>query len=326
MSESNASESRDERNSATTIWSNFFQRYRDNRETSNSNGATVLTTTNQRENKYRGDELKEKNQGTMRVYSINVNGMSIDRRGGKFTDICSVDKEVQCHIFCGQEHNLDTSQSMVRKVLYATAKQYWERVRLNLGASPIEYKTQFKPGGTLMLTIGNTTGRMIEQIQDRWGRWATTQLQGRGDSKVAIVTVYQVVDKHGESGILSTSRQQQTLLMQSEDTVTDPRMAFKRDLCKDLQEYRSKGFQLLLLGDFNENFGGDIDGIESIANDHIGLVHLMKHHHPTLVLPATYARGQRCIDYALGASRLQSFRIAAGYEPFNQRIHTDHRG
>jgi exonuclease III len=325
MSELPISISEGEGNSARILWRNFFQRHRDNRETANSSPAPVLSTINQRENKFWGDELKEKQQGTMRVYSINVNGMSLDRRGGKFADICSVIKEVQCDIFCGQEHNLDTTQSTVRKVLYDTAKQFWERLRLSFGSSPIEYKTQFKPGGTIMLTVGHTTGRIIEQIQDKWGRWVVIQLQGRGNSKIAVVTVYQVVEKHGESGVLSSSRQQQTLLLQSEDPVTDPRIAFKRDLRQELQGYRSQGFELLILGDFNETFGDDIEGIESIAND-IGLVHLMKQRHPTKSLPATYARGQRCIDYALGTARLQSSLTAAGYESFNQRIHTDHRG
>jgi exonuclease III len=326
MSESNhPNVTRGERNNVITLWRDFFQRHRENSETNNTTRDTILTSTNQRENKYWGDELQEKEQGMMRIYSINVNGLSIDRRGGKFSDICSAIKEVQCDIFCGQEHNLDTTQAIVRKILYDTAKQHWERLRLNLGTSPIEYKTQFKPGGTFMLTVGHTTGRTIEQTQDKWGRWVTTQFQGRGDSKLAVVNVYQVVDKHGESGVLSTTRQQQTLLMQAEDSVTDPRKAFKRDLRQDLQGFRTQGFELLILGDFNETFGEDIDGIESIAND-LGLLHLMKKRHSTISLPATYARGQRCIDYALGTARVHSSLHAAGYEPFNQRVHTDHRG
>ena len=211
MSESNnPNVSRGEGNNVINLWRDFFQRHRENSEIRNTTRDTILTSTNQRENKYWGDELQTKEQGMMRIYSINVNGMSIDRRGGKFSDICSVIKEVQCDIFCGQEHNLDTTQAIVRKILYDTAKQHWERLRLNLGTSPIEYKTQFKPGGTFMLTVGHTTGRTIEQTQDKWGRWVTTQFQGRGDSKLAVVNVYQVVDKHGESGVLSTTRQQQT--------------------------------------------------------------------------------------------------------------------
>jgi hypothetical protein len=42
-------------------------------------------------------------------------------------------------------------------------------------------------------------------------------------------------------------------------------------------------------------------------------------------LPATYARGRKCIDYAIASPRILISLQANGYEPFNQRFHTDHR-
>ena len=112
--------------------------------------------------------------------------------------------------------------------------------------------------------------------------------------------------------------------MMDNDNTQDPRTAFRQDLRNELQTHRDQGIELLVLGDFNESFGEDIDGVESIANE-LGLIHMMKQcHHKQL--PATYARGRKCIDYALGTLRLQQALTGAGYEPFNQRIHSDHRG
>ena len=45
---------------------------------------------------------------TTRFYGMNVNGLALDRRGGQLDTLCSVMKEAQIDVMCGQEHNLDT--------------------------------------------------------------------------------------------------------------------------------------------------------------------------------------------------------------------------
>jgi hypothetical protein len=48
--------------------------------------------------------------------------------------------------------------------------------------------------------------------------------------------------------------------------------------------------------------------------------------HPTLAEPATYIRGSKRIDYFLISESLIPSVIAVGYDPFNFRLLTDHRG
>jgi hypothetical protein len=52
------------------------------------NREILLTTINMRTNVYWGDELKEKTEGTIRVMAANVNGFSLDRRGGQYDNYC----------------------------------------------------------------------------------------------------------------------------------------------------------------------------------------------------------------------------------------------
>ena len=85
---------------------------------------TVLTTGNRRSNNPWGDELQAKPSHITRIYSQNVNGLTLDRRGGQFEDVCKVHNEVQADIFLGQEHNLETTQLHVRSSLYDAAKQH----------------------------------------------------------------------------------------------------------------------------------------------------------------------------------------------------------
>jgi hypothetical protein len=126
--------------------------------------------------------LEEKGDHVTRIYSLNVNGLSIDRRGGRFDDLCKVGKEVQADIICYQEHNLDTTRSHVRSVLYDTAQQYWSRTRLVFGTTPIPFETHHKPGGTLMVSIGDITGRINAQSHDKWGRWTSQTFRGVGNT------------------------------------------------------------------------------------------------------------------------------------------------
>ena len=82
---------------------------------------------------------------------------------------------------------------------------------------------------------------------------------------------------------------------------------------------------IILVGDFNEVYGADPDGISSIAGA-TGLINLMSQRHPNERAPTTYARGVKCLDYALGTPKVASAVVAAGYEAFNERFISDHRG
>lgn len=126
--------------------------------------------------------MQEKERDVLRLYSQNVNGFTLDRRGGQFGDLCKVLQEVQADVYCGQEHNLDVLKPQVKSILFDTTRQYWQRSRMILGTTPLDCKTMYKPGGTLMMTVAHTTGRITEQHTDKWGRWVSQTMQG-GESK-----------------------------------------------------------------------------------------------------------------------------------------------
>ena len=78
------------------------------------------------------------------------------------------------------------------------------------------------------------------------------------------------------------------------------------------------------MGDFNKRMGDDPNGMSRI-NAEYHLVDILANRHPTLTEPATYARGRKRLDYALGTHRVASSLLAGGYEQFFFRFHTDHR-
>ena len=125
---------------AQTEWQKIFTQTIDDTGSQNVNREIFLSADNQRLNRYWGDELQEKGHGIFRVYASNVNVFTMDRRGGQFDEYCSVLKEVQADVTCGQEHNLDAIQSPVRSILFDTTRQHWQRSKINFANTPIAFR------------------------------------------------------------------------------------------------------------------------------------------------------------------------------------------
>jgi hypothetical protein len=174
----------------------------------------------------------------------------------------------------------------------------------------------------MMVTIGDMTGRIIAQSHDKLGRWTSQTFRGTGNTNLTVISAYQVVSDNQHTGLTTATAQQQSLLTQSNDSLS-PRKAFKRDLRRFLQERISHGEELILVGDFNEVFGSDTDGMSQIAAElHRLNVMQTRHQHKP---PATYFRGRKCLDYGLATHRVANALLTCGYKAFNERFATDHR-
>jgi exonuclease III len=288
------------------------------------NRAIILPTSNMRTNVYWGDEMTDKEEGNIRVLSANVNGFTLDRRGGQYDNYCRVLRAAQVDIACGQEHNLDTIHSSVRSILYNTTQQHWQRNRLDFASTPMKFENLYKPGGTFILSVGNITSRLNERFQDKWGRWSSQTFRGSARRSLAVISAYQVVTDTPARGTTTAAAQQFSLLLQTQDLITAPRKAFRRDLLSYIKQCQSSGHEILLTGDFNECIGKDLDGMKKLI-DESHLIDIMRSRHPDQQLPTTYARGHRCLDYAFGTEAVIEAVRYAGYEPFNSQFPTDHR-
>jgi endonuclease/exonuclease/phosphatase family metal-dependent hydrolase len=94
------------------------------------------------------------------------------------------------------------------------------------------------------------------------------------------------------------------------------------DLKTLLRGFLTQHHDILLMGDFNEDLETDSDGLRSAT---MGLIDLMqvKIGHKNF---STHIDGQNRIDFVLATPRVVGACIHAGYEPFQHRFETDHRG
>ena len=157
----------------------------------------------------------------------------------------------------------------------------------------------------MTITVNNLKGRVVEQTSDKWGRWVAHSYQGRNGKRLIFFNAYQGVQKPLQPGkITVVASQQQSPLIQAADPTTIPHNG------------REKGFAIILLGDFNEAFGSDPEGMVTIAMDN-DLMNVMEIQNSNS-LPPTYAGGNKCIDYALASPDILTAIVSAGFEPLTR--------
>ena len=148
--------------------------------------------------------------------------------------------------------------------------------------------------------------------------------QGAAGQTITMVSAYQVVTDIAKGGTTTATTQQYSLLLVHEqDSTKAPRAAFRRDLKCYLQGCRNRGEEFIVVGDFNEAVGEDLDGMLSVVQG-LGLIDIMGARHG-YALPTSYARGRRCLDYGFATPSICEALEACGYESFGHRFSSDHR-
>ena len=276
----------------------------------------------QEEEEWWGDKMEQKQDGTVRIFYQNTNGIKYDRLGGEVGWYGHYMVENEIDILGIAEHNVDNRSAAV----ILTIRQALERVEksfaVTMGGTKTKMDTPYKPGGTMIVARGNIRGRIMERGSDSLGRWTYLRIRGKQGRSLWVLTVYQVCKSSPTAG-MTASAQQLSLLRQNGDTAT-PREAFKRDLMNFINDTINPDDETVIMGDFNEEIGADSEGIVRFMEEG-GLADLMTATHQK-DLPATFERGKACIDYVLATPKILQAIVNAGYTPQSGGLYSDHRG
>ena len=265
---------------------------------------------------------------TTRVYFVNPNGFNLSSEGGQFKEWISNMQHIDADLMGAAEHNIDTTNARARSLCYDAAKTTFRNSKLVLASSAIPAYSTYKPGGTLLLTQGNLTGRLINSGSDYMGRWSFTRFAGSRGKIVTVIIAYQVCNKPvitGRSkGSSTVAAQQASMLFSGTGSRVHPRAQFRTDLTQFLTTCQTDHESILLLGDFNESLGADASGMSKICSN-LALTDLCLQHHGSDDF-STYVRGSTRLDYALASPSIAAACRSCGYEPFLHRTKGDHRG
>ena len=272
----------------------------------------------------------EKDENTFRVFGSNPNGLSLGHDGGDFAELCLEMSNSQVDTWCIYETKLDTTQHTVRNKLHDTIRKHTEHSRIVFGSSSISTARgrAYKPGGTLEVTQGRTTGRVVKQGQDPMGRWTYQVFSCRGHRTLTVITAYQVchqtlVDGSTQRRRSFTASAQQVSMLRQMDRTCSPREAFIQDLGAFIQERTACNSGILLIGDFNEALTDSYSGMSKLCSDN-NLQDIMWKVLGTTDF-GTHAKGRDRIDYALCSDWVATSVTNAYYEAFGYRPKGDHR-
>ena len=288
------------------------------------------TDNNMTTNDHTGDILQESPPpDTTRIYFQNLNGIQWDKEGGKWPYVCEVIAGINVDIACFAEINTDTNNYNVRRKMEMIATRQFQQCQLILSTSKYTTSSPYKPGGTAIMANQATTALVRSYSRDRMGRWASIRLQTAESRYLRIISAYQACENI-RPGSNSVAAQQRAQLLEEDSTQSEmrrrtPREAFVDDLQSFIHQSQINGDDIILVGDFNEDITNEGSGIARLAAT-CGLADLFNIRLGSPILPATYQRGTRRIDYALITPTLITAVQAAGYDPFGYRIPSDHRG
>ncbi len=157
--------------------------------------------------------LPEKQTGTLRVFYNNCNGVAINNTIGMFLRqkrekgihgyIQDVETPTKLDAMLRQMKNWDVDvvslaelcvaweDKIPRQVISQITRQYDHNACWTAASSKVPVGSFCKPGGTGIMVMGKTTGRLIDRGVDPWkmGRWSFTLLQGSNTTRSLLIVV-----------------------------------------------------------------------------------------------------------------------------------------
>ena len=140
-----------------------------------------------------------------------------------------------------------------------------------------------------------------------------------------IYCVYQCVEAHiGNAGPMTNFTQQWQMLRQSGILIPHPRQQLVQDLQQELEPLEAQGYDLAVVGDFNESIGVIPDMMATVCA-RCGLTDALGFYHPAEDGTPSYIRGRKRLDYGLLSTTLLSAVSAVGMNRFMELYASDHR-
>lgn len=262
----------------------------------------------------------KKEPDTLRIATWNSRGLPVfnEDRLGKNERIRIAISEYKIDVIGIQEPNKNWNLIDQEHRWDERTKHWWEARHNTIAFNKSDITSgRCQPGGTILMTVNKAVHRAMEREVDKkgLGRWATTLYRGKRNIKTRIVAAYKPI-KSGGIGSSTIYRQQQRAYLQHkrEDDLRD---SFLEDLSSQIQRWKNKGEQVILLIDFNDDVRGNRVRQWAAA---LGLKeHLNTEGSPIV---ATHNQGRRTLDAIFSTEGIESAR--KGYLAFGD-MPSDHR-
>jgi hypothetical protein len=208
----------------------------------------------------------DKQYDGLRIWWNNANTLVQHDDFAELHELCLTLLEYNVGIIALQELNLNVKRPAIRAAIENVFNEHFGTCKLVLATSPCHSPTAWKPGGTLLVVLGAWSHAVTDTGQDELGRWCRATLAGRDGSLTTVYSIYNVVKTTiAQAGPSTVFAQQWQVLRATGIKEPNPRKQCIKDLRTDLEATSSMGSDIILVGDFNKDFGSDPDLMASVC-------------------------------------------------------------
>jgi len=238
-----------------------------NEATHNNNNdkrnARVATKTKYMSNTYRevkketfGNPMGQKKDGMIRIISQNIGCLGINSKSNPKQDTAiEWIHQNEIDVVGWQEVGISFDMLKGHESFYERIRDSrWKKRRVTQSNNIHEKNDAFQWGGTSLIAIDEAASRVSECTKDATGlgRWCTMLFEGKHKHKVRIVSAYNPC-KTSDVEKLHTVYNQHRRYFNSIGKKNCPRLQFRMDLIRQINEWKSKGELIIILMDFNED-------------------------------------------------------------------------
>ena len=266
-----------------------------------------------------GASIRQKTKDAVRCAVHNIHGTRLDPVPEANEEIDAM-RAHGIDIMGLTETNLNWS-SDAKNTLAALVRVAFGPNTTTVAASSPSDDRIYLPGGTAMMARGNSAGRVLKRVPDSQGRFSYMTFRGKDDKGIIMITVYRVCQQRGSRvGPQTAYMQQYAAQRRAGIKHPDPRNQLLKDLTVLINEYQSKGYSPIVMGDFNADMSDKKFANFVESNRLTDIVASTNDGEP----PRTYARGQKRLDYILGDERVLRAVIKSGSLGLHEGTLSDH--
>lgn len=183
--------------------------------------------------------------------SFNPNGIQGDNLQARLQEMVNGEIDIQCFF----ETNANVLDVNVQQNFAKTTSRMFTTSTATWTTSYTTSKSEFKPGGTGIISVGKVTSRVRSTGYNRMGRWSYQILEGKGKKKILIVRVYNCCKDETQRDGTNTAFFQQKVMLKEEKRKPDPRKAFAADLVLFLHRMKQQNGNIvpIIMGDWNKS-------------------------------------------------------------------------
>ena len=255
-----------------------------------------------------GDHLVEKEEGTIRIASQNVNCIGVSTEMNHKQELAkdwifqhSVD------IIGWQETGVAFHTLPMRKRLAHRMKDIrWDKMRISSANNKHENIATFQYGGTSVMAFNAAAHRVKATGADKsgLGRWSWILFEGKHKHYTRVISAY--VPCKSTTDRMQTVYNQQKRYFSAKGILECPRKLMHQHLVQNIKEWQRKGENIVLLIDSNENLAR-MGQLQSLLTYECQLVDPIRstYQKKDTMLPSTSLTGSNPIDAIFVSSQLR---------------------